>query len=115
MGGGAAIPWHEHEMDRPEDYMTTSLPCVGGKSQSLRHVISWYSDYGKCVISHCESVHSQYKKETNIRKELRQRGITLHPDSDPVARLPAGALWTVKDVKRVFQKTLSSGFLYPTL
>ena len=40
-----------------------------------------------------------------IKAELRKRGITLHPDSGPVVKLPAGSLWTVTDVKRVFQKT----------
>ena len=51
-----------------------------------------------------QSVHKRNK--SFIRKELRLQGITLHPDSDPVVKLPAGSLWTVKDVKRVFQKTL---------
>ena len=56
-----------------------------------------------------QSVHKRNK--SFIRKELRQRGITLHPDSDPVVKLPAGSLWTVKDVKRVFQKTLVVSYI----
>ena len=38
---------------------TTSLLCAGVKSQSvsLRLVTFWYSDYGKCGVSHYESVH----------------------------------------------------------
>ena len=58
------------------------------------------------------TVHNRNK--SFIRKELRQLGITLHPYSDPVVRLPAGSLWTVIDVKRVFQKT-PGGCLHPTL
>ena len=56
-----------------------------------------------------QSVHKRNK--SFIRKELRQRGITLHPDSDPVVRLPAGSLWTVTDVKQVFQKTLVVSYI----
>ena len=56
-----------------------------------------------------QSVHKRNKRF--ISKELRHRGITLHPDSDPVVRLPAGSLWTVKDVKRVFQKTLVVSYI----
>ena len=56
-----------------------------------------------------QSVHKRNK--SFIRKELRQRGITLHPNSDPVVKLPAGSLWTVKDVKRVFQKTLVVSYI----
>ena len=56
-----------------------------------------------------QSVHKRNK--SFIRKELRLRGITLHPDSDPVVKLPAGSLWTVKDVKRVFQKTLVVSYI----
>ena len=56
-----------------------------------------------------QSVHKRNK--SFIRKELRHRGITLHPDSDPVVKLPAGSLWTVKDAKRVFQKTLVVSYL----
>ena len=56
-----------------------------------------------------QSVHKRNK--SFIRKELRHRGITLHPDSDPVVKLPAGSLWTVKDVKRVFQKTLAVSYI----
>ena len=50
-----------------------------------------------------QSVHKRNK--SFIKRELRLRGITLHPDSDPVVRLPPGSLWTVKDVKRVFMRT----------
>ena len=46
------------------------------------------------------------RNKSFIRKELRQRGVTLHPDSGPVVKLSTGSLWTVKSVKRVFQKTL---------
>ena len=56
-----------------------------------------------------QTVHKRNK--SFIRKELRQRGITLHPDSDLVVKLPAGCLWTVKDVKRVFQKTLVVSYI----
>ena len=56
-----------------------------------------------------QSVHKRNK--SFIKKELRLRGITLHPDSDPVARLPPGSLWTVKDVKRVFKKTLVVSYI----
>ena len=55
-----------------------------------------------------QSVH----KQTNsfIRKGLRAQGVTLHPASDPVVRLPAGSLWTVVDVKRGFRKTLKAPY-----
>ena len=56
-----------------------------------------------------QSVHKRNK--SFIRKELRQRGITLHPDSDPVVKLPAGSLWTVQDVKRVFKQTLVVSYI----
>ena len=56
-----------------------------------------------------QSVHKRSKRF--IRKELRARGITLHLDSDPVVRLPAGSLWTVIDVKRVFRKTLKAPYI----
>ena len=56
-----------------------------------------------------QSVHKRNK--SFIRKELRGRGITLHPDSDPVVRLPAGSVWTVIDAKRVFRKTLSVSYI----
>ena len=54
---------------------------------------------------------STQEKQTIIRKELRHRGITLHPDSDPAVKLPAGSLWTVEDVTRVFQKTLVVSYI----
>ena len=50
-----------------------------------------------------QSVHKRNK--SFIRKELRHRGITLHPDSDSVVRLPTGSLLTVTDVEWIFQKT----------
>ena len=56
-----------------------------------------------------QSVHKRNK--SFIKKERRLRGITLHPDSDPVVRLPPGSLWTVKDVKRVFRKTLVASYI----
>ena len=56
-----------------------------------------------------QSVHKRNK--SFIKKELRKRGVTLHPDSDPVVRLPAGSLWTVTDVKRVFQKALVGSYI----
>ena len=59
------------------------------------------------VISLRECTQSVHKRNTSfIRGEPRQRGITLHPDSDRVLRLPAGTPWTVTDVKRVFQNAL---------
>ena len=63
-------------------------------------------------ISLRECTQSLHKRNKSfIKKELRLRGITLHPDSDPVVKLPAGSLWTVKDVKRVFQKTLVVSYI----
>ena len=62
-------------------------------------------------ISLRECTQSVHKRNKLIRKELRQIGNTLHPDSDPVVKLPAGSLWTVKDVKRVFQKTLVVSYI----
>ena len=56
-----------------------------------------------------QSVHKRNK--SFIRKELQQRGITLHLDSDSVVGLPAGSLWTVTDVKRVVQKTLVVSYI----
>ena len=56
------------------------------------------------------AVCTQTKQEF-IRKELRGRVITLHPDSGPVVRLPAGSLWTVIDVKRVFRKNLVVSYI----
>ena len=56
-----------------------------------------------------QSVHKRNK--SFIRKELRGPGITLHPDSGPVVRFPAGSLWTVIDVKRVFRKTLVVSYI----
>ena len=56
-----------------------------------------------------QSVHKRNK--SFIRKDLRQRGITLHQISDPVVKLPAGSLWTVQDVKRVFQKTIVVSYI----
>ena len=56
-----------------------------------------------------QSVHKRNK--SFIRKELRGPGITIHPDSDPVVRLPAGSLWTVIDVKRVLRKTLVVSYI----
>ena len=56
-----------------------------------------------------QSVHKRNK--SFIKRELRLRGITLHPDSDPVVRLPPGSLWNVTDVKRVFRKTLVVSYI----
>ena len=56
-----------------------------------------------------QSVHKRNK--SFIKKERRLRGITLHPDSDLVVKLPPGSLWTVKDVKRVFRKTLVASYI----
>ena len=65
----------------------------------------WVTPLRECT----QSVHKRNK--SFIKKELRQRGITLHPDSGPLAKLPAGCLWTVKDVKRVFQTTLVVSYI----
>ena len=56
-----------------------------------------------------QSVHKRNK--SFIKRELRLRGITLHPDSDPVVRLPPGSLWNVTDVKRGFRKTLVASYI----
>ena len=77
-----------------------------------RSVISWCSDWKMWGISLrvcTQPVHKQNK--SFIRKELRKRGVTFHPDSGPVVRLPASSLWTVTDVKRVFQKTLVVSYI----
>ena len=59
-----------------------------------------------------ECTQSAHKRNKSFnRKELRTRGVTLHPDSGSVVRLPAGSLWTVTDVKRVFQKTLVVSYI----
>ena len=59
----------------------------------------------------CRSQYVHKRNKSFIRKELRARGITLHLNSDHVARLPAGSLWTVIDVKRVFRKTLKASYI----
>ena len=68
----------------------------------------WGISLRECAES-TQPVHKRNK--SFIRKELRRRVITLHPDSGPVVKLPAGALWTVTDVKRVFQKTLVVSYI----
>ena len=54
-----------------------------------------------------------HKQNKSFFEKLRAqaRGITLHPDNDTVARFPAGCLWTVIDVKRVFRKTLKASYI----
>ena len=84
-------------MSRPEDY-DYLLALFRSKVPK--------SEASDLLVQEClQSVHKRNK--SFIRKELRGRGITLglHPDSDPVVRLPAGSLWTVIDVKRVVRKT----------
>ena len=56
-----------------------------------------------------QSVHKRNK--SFLKKELRGRGITLHPESDPEVILPAGPSWTVIDVKRVLRKTLVVSYI----
>ena len=92
----------EHEMNRPEDYDYRLALCRSAIPRSEASDLLVQSLWKMWGITLQECSQSVHKRNTSfIRKELRGRGITLHPDSDPVVRLPAGSLWSVIDVKRV--------------
>ena len=78
-----------------------------------RLVICWYSDSGTCGVSLCRecipSIHRRNK--IFIRRELRKRGITVTPDSEPRLKLPSGSLWTRSEVLLVLNSTLKASYV----
>ena len=46
-----------------------------------------------------------------IKRELRQRGVTITPDTEPRLTLPAGSLWTRKEVLLVLNITLKASYI----
>ena len=46
-----------------------------------------------------------------IKRELRQRGVTVTPDTEPKLKLPSGSLWTRREVLLVLNSTLKASYI----
>ena len=78
-------------------------------------VTCWYSDSGACGVCLSKSAFLLYnchrRNKIFIRRELRKRGITVTPDSEPTLKLPSGSLWTRSEVLLVLNSTLKASYV----
>ena len=63
-------------------------------------------------MSRRECIPSIHRRNIKfIKRELRKRGVTVTPDTEPRLKLPTGSLWTRREVLQVLNSTLKASYI----